>query len=361
MILIRRLHFIEVALIHFQDFFPEADMGIQIRLREISLPVFLLVMTFNISGWIDINAIIAELPFFVNRLPEGWNIASYVFLTLNGGKVAMFVYIIIKKMLGERLQEMPVIYVIIGVGAVSLLLLAFFWDRTVWIGGAERSLVLLSLLVCLGSVDAMSNVVYVPYMARFKSQYIVAYFLGEACSSVIPGVLGLVQGIDEKPICRNTSTETEINSTDSNGTTFTEWMIVADYPSPQFSIQLFLVVIWILMIVSGIAFTLLHFHPYCKRGYNRTTKPDRLNLSKDLGISSTQPSPEHAGMLVDTNNPGIISLEAEQQLVIVAETKNLERPVLSLCQFLFLLLLAFMGVFLIYGVSPGLYPYAALP
>ena len=51
-------------------------------LRQLSLPVYVTVMLFGMSAWIDITGIFVELPLMVNQLPEGWNLPSYLGLII---------------------------------------------------------------------------------------------------------------------------------------------------------------------------------------------------------------------------------------------------------------------------------------
>ena len=47
---------------------------------EILLSV--LIAIFAIGSWIDLNGVWVELPLLVNRLPEGWNLPTYVVLVV---------------------------------------------------------------------------------------------------------------------------------------------------------------------------------------------------------------------------------------------------------------------------------------
>ena len=59
------------------------------------------------------------------------------------GNIAPFLYTVSRTLWPHRLYELPVIYSIIGIGAVSCLLLAFFWDVTSVIDGTRHSTALL--------------------------------------------------------------------------------------------------------------------------------------------------------------------------------------------------------------------------
>ena len=48
------------------------------RVRGTNLLVVLLVVLFAISSWVDINGLWVELPILTQKLPEGWNLPSYM-------------------------------------------------------------------------------------------------------------------------------------------------------------------------------------------------------------------------------------------------------------------------------------------
>jgi riboflavin transporter 2 len=51
-------------------------------------------------------------------------------------------------------------------GCVASCLLAFFWDRTGFVGGEEHSVGLFSTVFFLALVDCTSSVLFMPYMVR---------------------------------------------------------------------------------------------------------------------------------------------------------------------------------------------------
>ena len=57
-------------------------MELKENLDQVSWIVYVLVMLFGISSWIDINGLFVELPLMVNVLPEGWNLPSYISLII---------------------------------------------------------------------------------------------------------------------------------------------------------------------------------------------------------------------------------------------------------------------------------------
>ncbi len=45
--------------------------SLQEWLRQISVPVYILVMLFAMASWINVNGLWVELPLLVTELPEG--------------------------------------------------------------------------------------------------------------------------------------------------------------------------------------------------------------------------------------------------------------------------------------------------
>ena len=170
------------------------------------------------------------------------------------------------------------VFVILAIGAASCFLLAFFWKKSSYIAGAERSTALLVLQFMLALVDCTSSVVFLPFMAIFKPQYMTAYFIGEGMSGLIPSAVALGQGVG-KMSCQNISS---FNST-SNVTTYSVQPVFAE---PKISVEDFFFFLFAMMIVSAFAFTLLNYLPYCKAEHVRR-KDYEVPESDDSRMSSS--------------------------------------------------------------------------
>ena len=160
-----------------------------------------------------------------------------VLLSLQVANVGPIVYTIANRVAPNKVKEWPVVYLIIVVGAAACLLLAFFWDHTSHVLGKERSSSLIALSSLLALVDTTSSVVFLPYMAIFKVHYMTAFYIGEGLSGLIPGIVGLIQGVGSSPDCKNVSVVIHNSTTGQN---FTEYKIEAFYPRPLFSVEGFL-------------------------------------------------------------------------------------------------------------------------
>eukprot|EP00118_Oscarella_pearsei_P022618 m.264118 g.264118 ORF g.264118 m.264118 type:complete len:287 (+) comp40465_c0_seq3:183-1043(+) len=108
----------------------------------------------------------------------------------NIGALAYYLAERCQRQKSHKKLQIGTILAIYVIGTVSCLLLAFLWDKTDYIAGAEHSVALLSLTVVLAMVDCITSMTFLPYM---NPHLIAALFVGEGLSGMIPSVLGLIQ------------------------------------------------------------------------------------------------------------------------------------------------------------------------
>jgi len=249
-------------------------------LRQIDTKVYFLVMIFAVASWVDVNGLWVELPILVKALPEGWALPSYLTVIMQVANVGPLVYTIAHKCSPARVKEWPVIYLIIVVGMVACAMLAFFWDRTSVVMEKEHSTALIALASLLALVDCTSSVVFLPYMASFKPMYMTAYYIGEGLSGLIPGVLGLIQGVGLDPDCVNKTIPMHNVTTGENSTAY---VVTPVYKDELFSIETFFFFLMTMLALSLIAFSFLHYLPACQKA--------RVNNNYDdstVDVASTQ-------------------------------------------------------------------------
>lgn len=93
-------------------------------------------------------------------------------------------------------------------------------------------------------------------MSRYKETYLVSYMIGEGLSAFVPSITSLLQGVGGNPTC------VPVNASDPNGPK-------QQYtPPPYFSVSTFLVLIFVLQLLSLISFMLLKYLPVCKKQRN---------------------------------------------------------------------------------------------
>ena len=333
-------------------------------LAEISIPVYIFVIFFAISSWVDINGLWVELPVMVNHLPEGWNLPSYLAIIMQVGNIGPLLFLIANRLAKNHVKEWPVVYVIIGIGAASCLLLAFLWNTTTIIGSVEHSTWLFVLSSCLALVDCISSVVFLPYMSIFKPQYMTAYFIGDGLSGLIPGLVGLAQGLGGDAVCVNTSTVIPNKTTGKNITIF---RVEEEYQEPVFSVQTFFFFLFALICMSGISFSFLQWTSFCKR------ETIRSKISCDIGpnfipVNQVSESPETVEK--DLSNKDIpsrkVSYRNSKNLSAKAKSRDdderdLNEPSLSKAEYALLLFFTLWINMLSIGVLNVIQTYALIP
>ena len=222
---------------------------------KLSLPTYILVCLFGIGSWLAINGIWMELPILVNHAPEKWSLPSYLTVITELANIGPLAYSFGNKLFPRAVHERTAVYAMITFGSVACVLLAFFWDKTSYVLGAERSTALICLSFFVALVDCTSTVVFLPFMAIFPPIYMSALFTGENMSSLLPSFFALMQGIDKQEtithhVCAN---QTCHNTT---STIFTGLKFSPDY---------FFILLALMMLTCGAAFLAINFLPFVKK------------------------------------------------------------------------------------------------
>ena len=204
-----------------------------------------LSVVFGIGAWISVNGLWVELPLLVQTLPEGWNLPSYMSIVIQIANVGPICYSILRFVAPNVAREAPSVYLLMVIGVLSSLLMALLWNVTGYVGGAEHSTGLLTLLFCLSLVDCTSSVLFMPFMARFRRIYLTSYLIGEGLSGLLPSLFALAQGVGGNPDCRNTSYYEE----DGNWTSKLEPF----YPQPRFSVTGFFFILFAMVLTFNVA------------------------------------------------------------------------------------------------------------
>ena len=202
-----------------------------------------------LSSWTDINGIFSELPQIVLTQPEGWKLGAYVGLVTNMGNIAPLALVLFKCLRGKRsINLIPVNYVVISIGMAACLLLVFFWSKTGWIFREKRSVSLLILSFFLSLLDCTSMVTFSDYMTRFRREFTSAVFLGESLTTIIPSLLAIAQGNGQIE-CISSSLNDSIDNSS----------VIAIYKTARFSVSIFFLCIFFLLVLSFIAFVILQW------------------------------------------------------------------------------------------------------
>lgn len=211
----------------------------------------LLSVLFGVGSWIGVNSVYMQLPLLVDKLPEGWNLPSFLVVIIQIGNIGPFLYTLIQKFSKRKLKDSIMIYCVLVVGTLAAIFVSFFYDRTAYVFGAERSVALFVLVFFLALVGCTSSVLFMPYMGRFREIYLITYLIGEGLSGFLPSTVTLIQGIGGNAQC-----------TDHSNGTITRYV-----PPPRFDTSDFFIFVFVMLIFSTIAFTLLDRLRMCKKEY----------------------------------------------------------------------------------------------
>jgi len=304
------------------------------KVSKVSVAVYIAIVLFSMSTWMDVVGVWIEMPLFVTTLPEGWSLPSYLAIIIQLANIGPAVYAIIQKFQqgsitsdekdgrSKKVLDVEVILtlIIIITAALNIFLLSFLWSITSPIFGQDRSIVMLTQMVPTALTSCMTSLVFLPYMARFPSTYISAFYVGQGFSGLVPGLIGLIQGAGSPPQCLRNATQ-GMNDTIQNvtgemgfgGVVTTASSVIIQSQEPLFSVQIFFFCLTALFLVSLVAFCCLNFS---KCG--RSAMLGHLSMN-DVILETKQQSPYHPAASgnekTSLNNVDILEHGVHQTLV----------------------------------------------
>ncbi|CAG12834.1 unnamed protein product, partial [Tetraodon nigroviridis] len=260
-----------------------------------SLLTHVLACLLGMGSWVAINGMWVELPLVVPKIPEGWYLPSYLTVLIQMANIGPLFITLMHRFRPGVLDERPVIYTIVGLGIVATLLLAFFWQHTVMVGGSLHSVPLLLLSFLLSVVDCTSSVTFLPFMMRLRPQYLTTYFVGEGLSGLVPALVALIQGVGVLH-CQNA---TLAGSANTNISILADEKLEAVYQPAKFSVQVFYVFLSAMMLVCLVAFILLNYHPAVARERKSDLyfSGDLAPGKEELNLSLHAQTPEQKPMI----------------------------------------------------------------
>ncbi|KAG4078037.1 hypothetical protein HA402_002088 [Bradysia odoriphaga] len=223
------------------------------KLANRNVRVDLLAILFGIGSWICVNSMFIQLPLIVSKAPEGWSLPSYLSIIIQLGNIGPLCYTLFQKYSPRKLKDSYVIYVIYVIGCTASILMAFLFERTAVVGGENRSVALMALGFCFALVGCTSSVLFMPYMGRFREIYLITYLIGEGLSGFLSSIMALIQGVGGAPTCILVNPDT--------------MEYIKETSPPRFETREFFIFVFVVMLISGLAFILLNKLKMCKREY----------------------------------------------------------------------------------------------
>nr|XP_042900674.1 riboflavin transporter 2-like isoform X2 [Parasteatoda tepidariorum] len=220
---------------------------------------------FGIGSWIAMTGLWVELPLLVQRLPEGWALASQLSLFLQVANIGPILYGLLHHCWPRCTTERAATHFQLAVGTLSTFLLIFMWHWTFF----GRSIPFFILSFGLSLVDCTSSVVFLPFMANFRSRYLTPYLVGEGVSGLLPSLVAMAQGI-ANPECVN-----ETHTVLVEGVNITEVILIPLIKEPRFEPEWFFAILLVMVLLSWIAFIVLDRSPSCKKEKLKYIKKER--------------------------------------------------------------------------------------
>ncbi|NWH54647.1 S52A3 protein, partial [Fregata magnificens] len=257
----------------------------------------LLACAFGTGSWVAINGLWVELPLLVTVLPEQWDLPSYITIIIQMANVGPLFVTLMHRFRPGLLKEVAVIYVVVSMGVVACLLLAFFWNYTSPIAGTPHSTAFLLLTFFLALVDCTSSVTFLPFMMQLQPQYLTTFFIGEGLSGLIPALIALGQG---SGISSCTNVTYVVNITTGNETMeSTIFRLESRYLPAHFSTLVFFLLMTVMMLACLLAFFFLARQPKVWELSQQQLFPSSIMLS-----SFDQIPNEGAGSRLSRGCPG---------------------------------------------------------
>jgi hypothetical protein len=240
-------------------------------------------------------------------------------------------------------------------GSIAGIMLALFWNVTVYIFNAQRSVAFFTSVFALAILDCTCTIVFLTYIGKFRGNYITGLYIGEGISSLLPSIFALFQGIGDDNECPNNNT---LNYTFSNDqlVNLTIPIINVQLKEPRFSVSVYFWLLFSILMVSFIAFLILDiwpgFNEYRVESKSQKSIKNRLQL-EDAYINNDDSFVELEN-IYPINNDQIDPIKnviiRERVLELVEKTNKTDQ---------YILLLAITIVsFVLYGFIPGLSSYS---
>lgn len=251
-------------------------------LPERNIFVDALIVFFGIGSWIGVTSTFIQLPLIVPTAPEGWSLPSYLTITIQSANIGSFAYLICQYKISKKLHDGYLIYLVMTIGCIAALCMAFLYQNTTELNGSQHSVALIVNTFVFALVGCMSSVLFMPYMGRFRECYLVTYMFGMGLNGFVSSIMALIQGVGGVPNCLPN------NSTD--GPEFIKYV-----EPPLFGTKLYFLIVFAILVLSTIAFILLNNLAVCKKEYAAGT----IGIGNDYHYDEKEKTTDNFGMIPD--------------------------------------------------------------
>jgi riboflavin transporter 2 len=198
-----------------------------------------------LGTWTNLSGVWIELPIIVPILPESWQLPAKLTLLINSANIfpILIVFASLIFNLNTAPFEVPVNFILLCTSITFAIAFAFLWDKTAYLFGTEQSIYLMLLCFFSAISDCLSSTTFIPFLHRYESIYLNAYFIGEALTALLPALLGMIQGIGKSSCVLIGNRTEEI------------WAEI--YHQPRFSVRTYFLILSFLPLAALLAFSSL--------------------------------------------------------------------------------------------------------
>ncbi|CAF1238334.1 unnamed protein product [Adineta steineri] len=276
--------------------------------------VFLLILIFSLCQNILFYGIPIELPALINQLPEEWSLPAIFNLVSQGAAISLIIIFLLRHLTKSKSYETITIIIILLISIITFIILGLIWHKTIIINNKSHSIYFLFFSFIIYVCEYSGSLLFLPYLDRYKTIMMRAYFLGDGISSGTLAILGFVQDSEKTqyiPILTFANQTIFIEQTSSLG----------------FSVETYFFILSFILFCSLISFLI-------------------LSITK-IGQDKSNENDESIKLIHNNNN----EIEEEQESQINNKSFNISNNE-------FYLLAMFWSCFITFGFLPGLQTYA---
>lgn len=152
--------------------------------------VVLLVLLFGLGSWFAVTCILSQIPIIAIG-PDDLQMPTKLWLTTLIGNGASFLYVRTYVKIARPLNDAHAICMVMAVGCVAAICLPFTYQITV----SDVHIALHGFLFLFGAMGGFSSILFMPYMKRYRGNYLYIFLLGQALNDVLSNVLAAIQGM----------------------------------------------------------------------------------------------------------------------------------------------------------------------
>jgi len=161
-------------------------------MEDYSAPLHVSFGFLGMSSWVLVSGIYSAAGAYANDLPEGYEISVYLTFAQ---AVSNIVPAVLQLLISLDNPDIIVKYILANLvaGFAVVLLLFFFWDKTLEVLDGDHSIALFILMFLSGSINAASNITHYAFVALFEDRCTLYYGAGLGFGSTFIGILSLLQ------------------------------------------------------------------------------------------------------------------------------------------------------------------------